>query len=343
MSNTRKGSALVLISAALFGVMPILAKLAYQEQVNIHTLLALRFSIAAGAMWLLWVQQRARGATPLLAVAPATPAAPATHPLPAEPDPTTTRASTPTAGTIMALVALGALGYVGQSFSYFQAVSILSASATGLLLYTYPIIVTLLAWVLYREPLSITKVTALLTASTGALMVLGIISSLLGGGQTSFGTLDPRGVPWAAGASLIYSAYILASTRFTAGVHPIFSSAVVISSAALVYIVWGIASGQLNLAISPAGLLWATLIAVLSTVIAIVTFFAGLRYIGPSKAAIISTLEPAVTVALAALILREAITLEQAVGGMLILLSVLVLQRGRLPAAQAEPTPSGGS
>jgi drug/metabolite transporter (DMT)-like permease len=55
-------------------------------------------------------------------------------------------------------------------------------------------------------------------------------------------------------------------------------------------------------------------------------FFAGLSRIGPSRAAIVSTLEPAVTVALAAVILQENITLEQLAGGALILAAVIVLQ-----------------
>ena len=151
---------------------------------------------------------------------------------------------------------------------------------------------------------------------------------------------------WAAAASLIYSAYILAGTRFTAGVHPVFSSAVVISSAAVVYAGWGLLSGGLNLALSVQGWVYAVAIAVLSTVVAILAFFAGLSLIGPSKAAIISTMEPAVTVALAALVLGERMRLDQALGGALILASVMVLQMRERPAPEAaRPSPQspGGS
>ena len=57
-------------------------------------------------------------------------------------------------GVLLPLVGMGALGYVGQSFSYFTALGIISASATGLLLYTYPTLVTLLAWFFFRERLT---------------------------------------------------------------------------------------------------------------------------------------------------------------------------------------------
>jgi drug/metabolite transporter (DMT)-like permease len=297
----RRGIALVLASAVSFGAMAVLIKLAYREGLNARTLLALRFSIATSGMWLIWLLQRARGLrVPNL------------------------RSKVP------ALVALGALGYVGQSFSYFTAVSIIPASATGLLLYTYPVLVTLLAWVFYREQLTPRKIAALLMASLGALMVLGLVSEALQpGGSSTLASLKPEGVFWGLASAAIYSAYIIAGTRFAAGVPPIFSSAVITLSAAVVYIVWGLAAHDLDFSFSPLGWLWAALIALVCTIIAIATFFAGLSLVGPSRASIVSTLEPAVTVLLAALVLGERITPEQFAGGALILGAVVVLQAGR--------------
>src|SRR5438093_4408541 len=186
----RRGVLFVVASAALFGLMPILIKLAYGEGVNTKTLLALRFSIAAVGMWLIWALQR-RGAS--------------------------NWSFRP--GVLLPLVGMGALGYVGQSFSYFTAVGIISASATGLLLYTYPTLVTLLSWLFFRERLTPLKLGALALASIGALMVLGVLSRLLGIGSDggTLGALNPTGVAWALAAAGIYSAYIIAGTRFTAG------------------------------------------------------------------------------------------------------------------------------
>jgi drug/metabolite transporter (DMT)-like permease len=55
-------------------------------------------------------------------------------------------------------------------------------------------------------------------------------------------------------------------------------------------------------------------------------FFAGLSRVGPSTAAIASTIEPAVTVLLGALVLGEMLGTTQAIGGALVLSAVLVLQ-----------------
>jgi drug/metabolite transporter (DMT)-like permease len=295
----------VLLSAAAFGVMPIFAKLAYEQidapdSAQVKTVLAVRFCIAAVLMWGLWLVQRQRS--------------PGANEIAIRP------------GILLPLVALGALGYVGQSFAYFTAISIISASATGLLLYTYPILVTLMAWLFFREPLTGRKLAALALATLGALMVLGVLSSILGLSESSLGTLSPEGAAWAVAAALIYSIYIIAGARFTRNVPPIFASAVIITSAACVYVIWGLLVGDLRLDMSPAGWFWGSAIAVVSTVVAIVAFFAGLRLVGPSRAAIVSTIEPAVTVLLAALILLEKISPEQLAGGLLVLASVLILQ-----------------
>jgi drug/metabolite transporter (DMT)-like permease len=64
-----------------------------------------------------------------------------------------------------------------------------------------------------------------------------------------------------------------------------------------------------------------------STVVAIVAFFAGLARLGPTRTATLSTLEPVVTVTLAAVVLGEAVGPLQAAGGALVLAAVLVLVR----------------
>jgi drug/metabolite transporter (DMT)-like permease len=65
---------------------------------------------------------------------------------------------------------------------------------------------------------------------------------------------------------------------------------------------------------------------VVSTVAAMLAFFAGLRRTSPSTAAILSTFEPVVTAGLAALAFGESLTPVQFAGGLLVLSSAVVLQ-----------------
>src|SRR5262245_54102769 len=243
-TSMRLGTVLILISAAAFGLMPVLAKLAYAEGMNANTLLALRFSLAAIGMWAVWAVLYIRGE----------------------------RASI-TLVELIPIAAMGALGYVGQSFSYFTALTLIPASFTGLLLYTYPILVTLLARLFFKEPLSPTKLTALAIGGLGALLVLGLGAQFLGG-SIGWEPLNQDVVASGLAAAVIYPAYIIAGTRFAARVHPVFSSAVIVSAAAIVYLAWGLTTQKLSTSFAPAGWLWAFLIASVSTVLAISAFFA---------------------------------------------------------------------
>lgn len=59
-------------------------------------------------------------------------------------------------------------------------------------------------------------------------------------------------------------------------------------------------------------------IALFSTIIAMLTFFQGMKLIGATSASIISTLEPVVTVIFAGFLLDEHLTLLQAGGGIFV-------------------------
>ena len=76
-------------------------------------------------------------------------------------------------------------------------------------------------------------------------------------------------------------------------------------------------------------ILW-LLIVLIATVIPVVTFLAGLEMIGPTNAAMLSTLEPVVTVLLAAWLFQERLTPVALLGGGLILVAVVLLTRNEL-------------
>lgn len=61
------------------------------------------------------------------------------------------------------------------------------------------------------------------------------------------------------------------------------------------------------------------------------TFLAGLERMVPTNALTFSSIEPVLTVVLAALILDESITLLLILGGMMILIAVIILTRSELP------------
>jgi drug/metabolite transporter (DMT)-like permease len=71
-------------------------------------------------------------------------------------------------------------------------------------------------------------------------------------------------------------------------------------------------------------------IVLIATVIPVVAFLAGLEMIGPTNAAMLSTLEPVVTVLLAAWLFQERLNAIALLGGGLILAAVILLTRNEL-------------
>ncbi len=299
------GSILVLLSALCFGAMAIFAKLAYEAGVSPQVLLMLRFVLAAAMLG------------GVLLVRPELRSRPKAAP-PLNEQPSRTR-------VVLIAVGLGAVGYALQSTFYFSALTRIDASLTALVLYTYPVLVTLGAVLIGRERLTGRRVLALVAATAGTVLVL------IGVGRLRF---DLLGVGLAFGGAVTYTVYILVSDTVVNRLPPVVLTTLVMAGAALTLGGRVVLTGGLDLHISPVGWLWVGCIALVSTVIAMLAFFAGLARTGPSTASILSTFEPVVTTALATLTLHELLTPVQLVGGALVLGAAAVVQ---LPRRSATP------
>ena len=108
----------------------------------------------------------------------------------------------------------------------------------------------------------------------------------------------------------------------------------------------GLASGSLRLGFEPAGWAWIAALGLGSTVVAISAFMAGLNLVGPATAAIVSTIEPVVTVVLAMAFFDERLGPVQVVGGILVLTAVILLAakvRGGVPSIEPTAAAAAGA
>ena len=103
---------------------------------------------------------------------------------------------------------------------------------------------------------------------------------------------------------LVYAVYILVADRAGLTLEPIALTALVCAGAACTFALAAAVSGTLGQQITLEGWLSIDLMTLVSTALPIVAFFAGLARIGPSSAAIITSLDPVVTVVLAYLVFR---------------------------------------
>jgi drug/metabolite transporter (DMT)-like permease len=190
------------------------------------------------------------------------------------------------------------------------------ASQVALVFRVYPLLVMVGAVLIRRERPSTRRGVALVMALLGVMLVLGGVS---GGG------FDGVGAALAFGSGLVYSVYILVGDR-VAGGDPLAFVALVCCGAFTTFAVWSALRGAPDLGFAATGWLWLFLIASISTVGAILLFFFGLAQVGPTVASLLSIVEPVVTVTAAALVFGESLTQRQALGGLLVLGAVCVVQ-----------------
>lgn len=287
------GILLIAISAASFGTLAIFGRFLYAAGMDTFTMLFLRFGIAAILMTIILVVRKEKF---------------------------------PRGKILWQLVGMGALGYVGQSFSYLSAIKYASAGLVALLLYLYPMFVFILSVIVLREKVTWIQIVALILALTGTAL-----------------TVDPNGgqllgILFSISAALIYSVYIIVGTNVMKHVSAVQSSAVIFASAGGVYGILTLVNG-VHLPTTNTGWINIVGIVLVATVVPVVTFLAGLERIGPTNSAMLSTLEPVVTVLLAAWIFNERLQTVVMLGGGFILVAVILLTRRELEKKPILETP----
>lgn len=183
------GVIFIVISAASFGTLAIFGRYTYANGLDTFTLLLLRFTFSAILMAGLLIIRR--------------------EPLPG-------------GKTLVRLVGMGALGYVGQSFCYLTAIQYASAGLVALLLYLYPTFIAVLFVIFLKVKINRLKIFVLGLATLGAAIIA-----------------NPQGGKWmgillAVSAAVIYSVYIIVGAGVMRQVSVVQSSVIIFASAGIV-------------------------------------------------------------------------------------------------------------
>ena len=209
--------------------------------------------------------------------------------------------------------------FVGNTICYFGALQTIPASTASLIFYTYPVIVTLLSAALGLDRFTLRSVSAAVMAVSGCALTAGAVAGS-----------SPRGVILALATAVIYASYVMLGSRYAAGIPSETVALHVTQACAAIFLPLAVLRGGLWLPRAPAAWGLVAFLAVFCTVVPIRAFLAGLARVGPARAAVVSSLEVLVTIALAAAVLHERIGPRQWTGGALILGGVLLQNLGAL-------------
>lgn len=227
-----------------------------------------------------------------------------------------TRQSIPSGRTLAAGLGLGVIGFGIQVTLLFVSLEHIDAALSSLLFYSYPAMVTAGALLIGREGVTMRRIFALTVALAG----VGLVFSGAGGAQR-----DTTGILLSLASAFIYSLIILAVDRLGRQAPPLALSAVTSTGAATIFLLSGLVLSNLQLDLSPRG--WGAILGIaFATALPLAAFYRGIAAVGPSTASILLTVEPALTVVLAAIVLGERLGVSQLLGGGLVLSAVILLQ-----------------
>ncbi len=230
----------------------------------------------------------------------------------------------PTRRQVAAGLSLG-VGFSAHAWLFAASLARLDAGLVDLLVFTYPALVTLGAVVLGRDRWSGRRAVALGAATAGSTLVL------VGG----LGSIDLLGAGLALGAAVAYASYILLSAEEVGRTHPILLTALVSAGAAITLGTAGVVQSDVTLDLRSDAL---GLIAAVGLVgvAGMLTFVGGMRRLGPSRASIVSAVQPAFTPVLGFAVFGDQLGPAQIIGGVLVVAGVVVLEKGRSASKELE-------
>jgi drug/metabolite transporter (DMT)-like permease len=289
-----RGLGLVLLSTVAFGVLPILGKAAYAAGVRVLPFLAWRYLVAA----LLFAALLGRRSPPWR--------------------------------TRLRLWAIGFV-FVFNSVAYFLALARAQASTVSLLLFSYPVIVALLAAAAGLERLTIRNLLAAVAAFAGCAL-------------TAAGGSAPVALAGAGGgaalallAALIYATYVVLVSRFARDVSAAVLAQHLTQTSVVVCGGMALATGGVGIPATVGAWLPVLGAGALSTVVAFFAFLAGMALVGPTRASVVSSFEVVVTLVLAFALLGERLDGRQWTGALLIVGAVLWQSAGALRRRPGPP------
>ena len=206
------------------------------------------------------------------------------------------------------LLVMMAYGNVGS-------VQFISVGLAALLFYTFPPMVAGLHALILRERLPLIKVAAIAIAFLGLMLMLGV----------SLQDSDWRGIVLALGAAISTAWHAIWLARKLPARDPLVITWHMAIVAAIVMLVFSLVTDSVQLPTAAIG--WFGLLSVtLLQASGMPLYFAAITRIGAMKTAMISNIQPVVSIVAAFLLFAELLSLAQFFGGGLVLFGIWLMQ-----------------
>lgn len=284
-----KGVFYAIVAAITYGTNPLGALFLYEEGINTHSVLFYRFTLAAVMLGALMLFQKQ-----------------------------SFRVSK------RELLVLGILGFLfaGSALSLFSSFHYMEAGVACTILFIYPVMVAVIMAVFFKEKLTLVTVLSIGLALGG----IGLLYQTEGGG-----TLSTIGIILVMISALTYALYIILINK-----SPLKMSSTKLTFYVLLFCILVISghsfteeNTRIVLLKTPWEWMWASMLALVPTVISLVTMAMAVKLIGSTPTAILGALEPLTAVFVGVTLFGEVFTFRLAIGILLILLAVILIIMGK--------------
>jgi drug/metabolite transporter (DMT)-like permease len=201
---------------------------------------------------------------------------------------------------------------------YISATQYIPVSLAVLIFYTAPFLVAVIARFTENEPITLTRLIAIITAFIGLALALKVYS-ITG--------LNWRGVAFAFLAAIGYASFVSIGSHTIQAADPQAVNFHCLAAGTVLFLVFLLCAGVPTQFVTHAG--WLKLfVSSLTLGLGYVTLFAGLEIIGPVKTSMLMNMEPVLTIILAAILLGEQLSSVQLFGAGLVILGIILITRG---------------
>ena len=209
-------------------------------------------------------------------------------------------------------VGTGVLSLTFFNICYFNAINMLDLSAASILLYTAPCFVMIMSAFVFKERITVSKITAFIIAFIGCVFICGLTDEF-----------NIKGITFGVFAGFGYALYSIFAgvalkkyNTYTISFYTFLTSSISLLPICKI--------GEVLVSLSDVGVLyWSGLLAIISTVLPYIFYTEGLKKISATQASIIAFAEPVTATIVGMLMFGENITLPILIGMILVLTSII--------------------
>lgn len=329
-----KGMVFVIISAVIFGCMPLAAKVLYGEGCNPVSLVVYRYSMSLPILLALALREQLLalpgnrlGRKFLLPFRKGGKSEDAKHPavyeMTQDERKTRKRKRQIRLMAVKRAMRLNAiqlrqffilsLGFCATPLLLFSSYSYISSGSATTIHFSYPVFVILAAVLIFKEKATLMKKAAVVFC------ILGLVCFYEPGQEGGL-----AGILLALVSGMTYSFYMIFFDRsILKFIRPFKTNFYLSLISAILAFLFALVTGSFVLLSSARGWLMAVAFSFMLTVVASVLFQIGIAAVGAQKSAVLSTFEPITSVILGAVLFHEAVGIKTALGVVFILASVL--------------------